>query len=85
MEFSLAAHLHGVELKWVLRARWVHGLEVSLNRSASLCTWNTLIEQDDEHEWFVLFDFASTGEVRFKCSELEIVEYTAESKEATAE
>ena len=36
-------------------------------------TWDMLIDQDrGQDAWFVIFDFASHGEVRFRCAALEI-------------
>ncbi len=76
IELSLSAHVQGVNLDWILVARMVHGLKVDLNYGARASgmpmTWDTLIEQNADDEWLVMFDFASQGELRFSCSGLEI-------------
>ncbi len=88
LELSLSAHVQGVNLDWILVARWVHGLKVDLNygaRSSGMpMTWDTLIEQNADDEWFVLFDFASRGELRFSCSGLEIHRTRPDNPESTA-
>lgn len=85
MEFGLCAEHHGFQLEWALVARWVYELEVNLDYKhigggGMPMTSNTVVEQDAENAWFVLFDFASVGEVRFLCTALEIRECVAKDR-----
>ncbi len=83
LELQLGAQISGVELRWALIARDVHALKIDLDYgergSRMPMTWDMLIDQDGKQEWFAIFDFASHGEVRFKCSVLEIGSYKAEA------
>ena len=89
LELQLSSQISGVELRWMLIARDVHSLKIDLDYgdrgNRMPMTWDMLIDQDCKQEWFAILDFASHGEVRFKCSALEIGSYTAEPAQADAD
>ncbi len=90
LQLQLRASVGGMTLDWVLLALQVHALKIDLDygdRGARMpMTWDMLIDQDRrQEEWFVIFDFASHGELRFRCSNLEIDRHAARLAEAVPE
>lgn len=85
LELNLSSQVGGVALHWALIARDAHALKIDLDYgdrgNRMPMTWDMLIDQDGKQEWFLIFDFASHGEVRFKCAELKIGAYSVGSPE----
>ncbi len=52
-------------------------------REGTPMTWNAQFDKAESGGWSVLFDFASTGEVSFQCSELEVTDVRDESPGAS--
>ncbi|MCB1607795.1 MAG: hypothetical protein KDI71_12545 [Xanthomonadales bacterium] len=89
LELRLRATVGGMLLDWVLLALEVRALKVDLDygeRGMRMpMTWDMLIDQDrGQDAWFVIFDFASHGEVRFRCAALEIHQHVARAAEESA-
>lgn len=61
--------------------RWAHEVHIDLSFDRKVgdipvggCpfTWDVTAERTPNGGWSMLFDFASVGEIRFKCSEIEL-------------
>ena len=63
--------------KRILCCHWVSNLKMDLSYGESNggypLTWDATLKCVSNGVWLVCFNFASTGELRFKCSGLELV------------
>ena len=54
--------------------RWASDLAVKLEGGGGPpLTWDTSFEREATGRWAVLFDFASAGEIRLSCAEIEVI------------
>ena len=54
--------------------RWASDLAVKLEGGGGPpFTWETTFEREAAGRWTVVFDFASAGEIRLSCAEIEVI------------
>lgn len=64
----------GADRERVIVLRWASDVVVRLEGlGGPPLTWETSFEREQSGRWAVVFDFASAGEIRLSCAELEVI------------